>query len=76
MAKQPRLTQCEMILAFMRAGEKITAISALTDFGCFRLASRICDLRKDGHSIKDKTIYVHNRFGDKIHVSQYWMEKN
>ena len=39
-------TQCSNILAHLRAGNTITQIEALNKFKCFRLASRICDLKK------------------------------
>jgi hypothetical protein len=36
------------ILAHLQAGRTITALEALEWFKCFRLASRVCDLRKAG----------------------------
>ena len=39
-------TQCEQILAHLRSGKSITQYEALDKFKCFRLASRICDLKK------------------------------
>lgn len=44
-------SQCKMILAHLKSGKSITPIDALAEYGCFRLASRICDLRQDGHNI-------------------------
>ncbi len=42
-------------LAFIRqhllSGGSITALEALRDFGCYRLASRISDLRREGLDI-------------------------
>lgn len=43
--------QSARILAHLQTGKAITAIEALRNFGCFRLAARIYDLRKEGHSI-------------------------
>lgn len=34
------------------SGEAITPLEALRDFGCYRLASRISDLKKEGLTIK------------------------
>ena len=45
-------TQNEMILEHLVAGYSITALEALYDFGCFRLASRISDLKKAGYDIE------------------------
>lgn len=44
-------SQCKEILAYMKAGNSITPIEALAEFGCFRLGARIWDLRDDGHNI-------------------------
>ncbi len=43
--------QTEKILAYLSKGKGITPIEALNKFGCFRLAARISDLRRDGHTI-------------------------
>ena len=44
-------TQTEKILNYLSKGKGITPIDALNRFGCFRLAARISDLRRNGHSI-------------------------
>lgn len=44
-------TQSDMILDALMRGEQITALDALNRWGCFRLASRISDLKKRGHCI-------------------------
>lgn len=45
-------TQCGAILAALKSGQAVTPLDALRDFGCLRLAARICDLRRDGHPIE------------------------
>ena len=49
-------TQNDMILVALKNGERITPLSALESFGCFRLSARIWDLRNEGHPIKTKHI--------------------
>lgn len=44
-------TQNELILDYLQKGKSITPLDALNKFGCFRLAARISDLRKDGLNI-------------------------
>ena len=44
-------TQTANILHALKAGRAITPMDALQEFGCFRLAARINDLRRDGHPI-------------------------
>jgi hypothetical protein len=46
------LTQNDKILSYLEEGNSISPIDALNHFGCFRLASRIHDLRSDGHLIE------------------------
>ena len=43
--------QTEAIKAHLEAGNTITAIEALNKFGCFRLASRIHDLKTEGYVV-------------------------
>jgi len=51
-----KVTQAERILAYMREHpEGITPITALEEFGCFRLGARIYDLRREGHQITAET---------------------
>ena len=46
------LTQNDKILSYLEEGNSISPIDALNHFGCFRLASRIHDLRSDGNLIE------------------------
>jgi len=45
------MTQNAQILAALKEGRNITPLDALREFGSFRLAARICQLREMGHSI-------------------------
>jgi len=44
------------ILAHLQTGRTLTALEALDWFKCFRLASRVCDLRKAGYDVQKRTI--------------------
>ena len=44
-------TQNEQILDYLKQGKKITPMTALNKFGCFRLSARILNLRQQGHAI-------------------------
>ena len=44
-------TQQQRILAALERGRTVTPISALRDFGCFRLGARIYNLKRQGHPI-------------------------
>ena len=49
-------TQCNRILEFMREGNSLTGLEALTRFGCIHLPRRILDLKERGHHIGDEFI--------------------
>jgi hypothetical protein len=51
-----RPTQAGRILAHLRAGNRLTALDALESFGCFRLAARIHELRREGWQIEERTV--------------------
>ena len=50
------MTQNDMIRAHLQSGKSITPLDALREYGCFRLAARIADLRAEGLDIKTDTI--------------------
>lgn len=64
-------TQAGRILAHLRAGNRLTALEALEKFGCFRLAARIHELRREGWQIEERT--VETRGGKR--VAEYCMEE-
>ena len=49
-------TQNQRILTYLKSGRPLTPMTALNKFGCFRLAARIADLRKDGHTIFTESV--------------------
>lgn len=67
-------TQNKAILKYLLEGNTLTSREAMLEFGCMRLASRINDLRNDGHNIKSERIKVRNRAGKLVSVAQYSME--
>lgn len=50
--KEESKSQKKQILAYLQKGKSLTQMEALNLFGCFRLASRICELREEGVNIK------------------------
>ena len=51
-----RPNQARRILAYLREGNRITALEALELFQCFRLAARVHELRQQGWAIAEKTV--------------------
>ena len=69
------MTQCEMILRYMTENGSITSAEAVDEIGCYRLSSRIWDLKKAGHNIKKETIAKKNRYGKTITFAKYTLEE-
>lgn len=65
------MTQAERVLDYMREFGSITALDAMRDLGCMRLASRISDLKKSGHTIQSSMEAVDNRYGEKSYIKRY-----
>jgi hypothetical protein len=55
-----RPTQANRILRYLKEGNRITALDALESFGCFRLAARIHELRREGWAIEERTVETAN----------------
>ena len=67
-------TQAQRILDYMTAHGNITQMEALKDLGVFRLASRISELRKNGHKIESQMVKVENRYGETCRVKRYFLK--
>lgn len=65
------MNQCEKIIDHIKQYGYIDQRQALRFFGCGRLASRICDLKKAGYDIKTELVTVKNRDGSKSRVARY-----
>lgn len=65
-------TQCQMIREHLEAGHRLSPIEALDKFGCFRLASRINELRKQGLDIR--TDIVEGAENGK-RWAEYWLHR-
>lgn len=65
-----KLTQCERILQFIEENGSITQLDAL-QFGCMRLASRMCDIKKMGYNVTKRTEKKKNRYGDTVTYARY-----
>ena len=63
-------SQKSRILAYMKAGHRITPLEALNLFGCFRLGARIADLKEEGHDIKSEFVKI---LQNKKMVKCYWL---
>jgi hypothetical protein len=69
--KSDRRSQNNTVINHLSSGKSITASEAIKNYSIYRLAARICDLRKKGHLIKSTTI----RSG-LTHWSVYFIDTN
>ena len=60
-------TQKQQIREYLENNGKLTSLAALNFWGCFRLASRINDLRREGMDIKTEIVTTSN----KKRIAQY-----
>ena len=67
------MTQCEQIINHIQEHGSITPLEAMDNYGIMRLASRICDLQKQGYKIKRETVEDHNRFGEVVRYTRYFL---
>ena len=49
-------TQNEQILEYLKAGNTLTPLEALREFGSFRLGARIFNLKEKGYNIETKLV--------------------
>jgi hypothetical protein len=63
-------SQNQQLLKWLQSGKTIAPLQALNQLGIYRLASRCCDLRKEGHDIETKMIHLGN-----VKYAQYKLRK-
>lgn len=66
-----KLTQCERIMRHMEDYGSITSAEAISEYGIYRLASRISDLRREGVPIKREFRSSKNRYGEPVSFAAY-----
>lgn len=67
------MTQSQRILRHLEDYGSITQMDAMQDYGIMRLASRVNDLRREGHPIITEVVEGRNRYGEKCHWARYRM---
>lgn len=65
-------TQKEMVLDYIERFGSITPLEALTELGCYRLATRIFELKAEGYNIVTKMIKVPKKMGGYANVAKYY----
>lgn len=70
-----KVTQTERILRYMEQYGSITALDAMREFRCMRLAARIADLKKAGVKIVKSMVTSKNVYGETVSFAEYRLEK-
>lgn len=65
------MTQCERILRHLNDYGSITSRTAMIEYGIYRLASRISDLKKMGYRFEVSFESAKNRYDEVTHFAVY-----
>ena len=65
------MTQCEMVLQYIKDFGSITTKEAFDDLGIARLASRINDLSNAGYQFERRSESCRNRYGRMVSYTRY-----
>lgn len=69
---EERMTQKKVILQHLKRFGSIEPLTALREYGCYRLGARISDLRSEGYKIITETVTSVSRItGRPIHFANY-----
>ena len=67
--------QTDRVIAHILAYGSISQLEAFQLYGCFRLASRICDLKRKGYNIGKIMEEGKNRYGEPERHARYFLNK-
>lgn len=65
------MTQNDRIMNHLQEHGTITQLEAMQEYGIYRLASRISDLRKEGIKIDRTMVKGKNRYGESTCFAEY-----
>lgn len=75
--EEERMTQKKVILQHLKRFGSIEPLTALREYGCYRLGARINDLRNDGYNIITEMISSVSRItGRPVHFANYKLVGN
>lgn len=66
-----KMTQNSRVLRHLRDYGSITSLEAMSEYGIMRLASRVCELRRQGYDIQSTMETGENRYGEKMSYTRY-----
>ena len=69
------MTQVEIVLRALKAGERLNPDDARKKYGIQRLAARVWDLRKTGYKIAEKMVRTPSGDGGECIATEYYLLK-
>ena len=69
------LSQCDRVLRHLECFGSITAAEGMSEYGIYRMAARIADLKAKGYNIISRKGSGKNRFGETTHFAIYSLKK-
>jgi len=66
-----KISQTDKVLRHLRDYGAINPAQAMNDYGIFRLAARIKDLRDLGYYIETEYVRSTNRYGETVRFAEY-----
>ena len=70
-----KMTQCDLILRHLEDYGSIDPMTAIREYGCMRLASRIADLKDRGYTIIAERMKGKNRYQEETNYCVYRLVK-
>lgn len=71
-----KMTQKDIIIRHLKDYGEITSLTAFTEYGIMRLASRVSDLKKLGFPIVAEMGTAKNRYNETVHFAVYRLKNN
>lgn len=65
------MTQCDRLIEYMTNNGWVDPMTSWSELGIYRLASRICDIKKMGYKIEKGKKDVINKYGETVTVARY-----
>tara|TARA_B110000967_G_scaffold135685_1_gene138537 strand:- start:410 stop:628 length:219 start_codon:yes stop_codon:yes gene_type:complete len=66
------MTQHQRILDHLKDGGRLTCLDAFNQLGITQVATRIFELKREGHPISKRPLKVINRYGESCSVAEYY----
>ena len=65
------MKQTDRLLHYLHHHRSINPLQSWAELGIYRLASRVCDLRKEGWQIEKRMVKICNRFNEPVKFAEY-----